>query len=189
MKRIILMLCCVLFSWNASALEVAGVKPADSVTLGDRVLVLNGAGLRTRFFFKVYVAALYLPAKQTAADTIITADDHPYRIALHMLRDLGEKRFLDAFIEAIDENHTKAEMETMHDQIMQMTDIFQRVKDVHSGDVITMDYSPGKGTRIAVNGVEYGTVAGEMFHRALLKIWLGTHPVQSDLKAALLGEK
>ena len=182
------MVCGVLFSWNASALEVAGVKPADSVTIGNRVLVLNGAGLRTRFFFKVYVAALYLPARQTGANMIIAADD-PYRIALYMLRDLGEQRFLDAFIEAIDANHTKAEMEMLHDQIMQMTDIFQRVKDVHSGDVITMDYSPGKGTRIAVNGVEYGTVSGEMFHRALLKIWLGTHPVQGDLKAALLGGK
>lgn len=188
MKRIILMMCCVLFSWNASALEVAGVKPADSVTLGNRVLVLNGAGLRTRFFFKVYVAALYLPARQSSADAIITADD-PFRISLSMLRDLGEQRFLDAFIEAIGANHTKAEMEMLHDQIMQMTGIFQRVKDVHSGDVITLDYASGKGTRIAVNGVDYGAVAGNMFHRALLKIWLGTHPVQADLKAALLGGK
>ena len=188
MKKMILMMCYVLFSWNANALEVAGVKPADSVTLGKQVLLLNGAGLRTRFFFKVYVAGLYLPAKQTAADAIITADD-PFRISLYMLRDLGEKRFLDAFIEAIDENHTKAEMGMLHDQIMQMTDIFQRVKDVHSGDLITMDYSPGNGTRIAVNGVDYGTIAGAMFHRALLKIWLGSHPVQADLKSALLGGK
>lgn len=182
------MMCCVLFSWNASALEVAGVKPADSVMLGNQVLLLNGAGLRTRFFFKVYVAALYLPAKQSAADAIITADE-PQRIALYMLRDLGEKRFMDAFLEAIEANHTKTEMAMMNDQIKQMSGIFHLVQDVHSGDLIAMDYVPGTGTQISVNGVTYGTIVGEMFHRALLKIWIGTHPVQSDLKAELLGGK
>jgi len=77
----------------------------------------------------------------------------------------------------------------LHDQIKQMTDIFKLVQDVHSGDVITMDYLPSVGTEIAVNGVTYGTIAGGMFHRALLKIWLGSEPVQADLKAALLGGK
>jgi hypothetical protein len=188
MKKILLLVCCFLLSLNASALEVAGVKPADSVTLGNQVLVLNGAGLRSKFFFKVYVAALYLPEKETAADAIITADE-PQRIALYMLRDLGEKRFMDAFIEAIEANHSKAEMAMLNDQITQMRNIFHLVEDVHSGDLITMDYVPGIGTQISVNGVTYGTIVGEMFHRALLKIWIGTHAVQADLKAALLGGK
>jgi hypothetical protein len=186
MKKILLLVCGLLLSWNANALEVAGVKPADSVTLGNQVLVLNGAGLRSKFFFKVYVAALYLPEKQTSADGIITADE-PQRIALYMLRDLGEKRFMDSFIEAIEANHTKAEMAMLHDQIKQMSDIFHLVEEVHSGDIIAMDYVPGTGTQISVNGVTYGTIVGEMFHHALLKIWIGTHAVQADLKAALLG--
>jgi len=106
-----------------------------------------------------------------------------------MLRDLGQKRFLNAFLEAIEANHTKAEMAMMDDQIRQMSDIFHQVQDIRSGDVITMDYLPSIGTQISVNGVTYGTIVGEMFHRALLKIWLGSEPVQSDLKAALLGRK
>lgn len=181
-------MCCALYNWNANALEVAGVKPADSVTLGNQVLLLNGAGLRTKFFFKVYVAALYLPEKQASADAIITADE-PQRIALYMLRDLGEKRFMNAFIEAIEANHSKAEMAMLDDQIEQMRNIFHLVEDVHSGDLIAMDYVPGIGTQISVNGVTYGTIVGEMFHRALLKIWIGAHAVQADLKAAMLGGK
>lgn len=35
---------------NVQAAEVAGVKLADSIHLGSRDLVLNGAGLRTKFF-------------------------------------------------------------------------------------------------------------------------------------------
>jgi len=188
MKKILLLICCLLLSWNAGAVEVAGVKLADSVNVGNQDLVLNGAGLRTKFFFKVYVAALYLPAKQTDASAIITAAD-PQRIALFMLRDLGQKRFLNAFLEAIEANHTKAEMAMMDDQIRQMSDIFHQVQDIRSGDVITMDYLPSIGTQISVNGVTYGTIVGEMFHRALLKIWLGSEPVQADLKAELLGGK
>ena len=186
MRKILFLICGLLVSWNVNAMEVAGVKPADSVTLGNQVLMLNGAGLRSKFFFKIYVAALYLPEKQTSADAIITADE-PQRIALYMLRDLGEKRFMDAFIEAIEANHSKAEMAMLHDQLKQMSDIFHLVEEVHSGDLIVMDYVPGTGTQISVNGVTYGTIEGEMFHHALLKIWIGTHAVQADLKAELLG--
>ena len=175
-------------SVNASALEVAGVKLADSVNVGNQDLVLNGAGIRTKYFFKVYVAALYLQNKKTSEKAII-ADENPQRIALYMVRDVGEKKFLNAFIEAIEANHTKAEMARMDDQIKQMSDIFHLVQDLHEGDVITMDYLPSIGTQITVNGVTYDTITGEMFHRALLKIWLGPEPVQANLKAALLGGK
>ena len=37
----------------ASAFEVAGVKLADKAKLGSSELLLNGAGIRTRVFFKV----------------------------------------------------------------------------------------------------------------------------------------
>jgi hypothetical protein len=70
-----------------------------------------------------------------------------------------------------------------------MSDIFHLVGGVSSGDVITMDYLPSIGTQISVNGVTYGMIPGGMFHRALLKIWLGTEPVQADLKSELLGGK
>jgi hypothetical protein len=188
MKKILLMFCCVLLSWNASALEVAGVMVADSVHLGNRDLVLNGAGIRTRFFFKVYVAVLYLPVKQTAANVII-ADENPQRIALHMLRDLSEEKLLHAFLDAIEANHTKAEMTMLEPQLKQMTGIFHQVKEVKPGDVITMDYLPASGMQISVNGVAHGTIAGDMFHRAMLKVWLGEDPVQDNLKLQLLGGK
>ncbi|MBP7668921.1 MAG: chalcone isomerase family protein, partial [Burkholderiaceae bacterium] len=41
------------------AAEVAGVKLQEKVSVGGKDLVLNGAGVRTRMVFKVYVAALY----------------------------------------------------------------------------------------------------------------------------------
>ncbi|MEO8343862.1 MAG: chalcone isomerase family protein, partial [Gallionella sp.] len=102
MKRIFVLLCCLFLSWNVNALEVSGVQLADSAHLGTSDLVLNGAGLRTKLFFKVYVAALYLTQKQTVANAII-ADENPQRVALHMLRNLSDEQLLNAFNEAIAE--------------------------------------------------------------------------------------
>ena len=50
-----------------AAAEVAGVKVPDIVTVAGQTLRLNGAALRQRVFFRIYVAALYLPAKQTTS--------------------------------------------------------------------------------------------------------------------------
>ncbi len=55
----------------ALAAEVAGVKVDERIKLESSELVLNGAGLRTKAFFKVYVAGLYLAAKKTSADDVL----------------------------------------------------------------------------------------------------------------------
>ncbi len=190
MKKILLWIGCVLLFLftNVQAAEVAGVKLADSVHVGSRDLVLNGAGLRTKLFFKVYVAALYLTEKQTAANAII-ADGNLQRVALHMLRNLSDEQLLNSFNEAIAANHTKAEMTVLEAPLKQMTEIFHVVKEIKVGDVITLDYLPGSGTQISVNGAAHGTIAGDIFHHALLKIWLGENPVQDSLKLKLLGGK
>jgi hypothetical protein len=69
MNRLILplMLCTQL----ALAAEVAGVKVDERVKLGSSELQLNGAGIRTRLFFKVYVGALYLPERKSSAIEVL----------------------------------------------------------------------------------------------------------------------
>ena len=186
MKKIMLMLAGLLLSWNVNALEVAGVQLPDKAQVGNETLQLNGAGIRTKWFFKVYVSALYLPQKQTSAETII-ADGKVHRIALHMLRGLGSKRLYGAFSEAIEANQTPAELAAMDAQLKQMAQIFDAVHEVKEGDVITLDYLPGNGTLISVNGTARGTIAGADFNRALLRIWLGSKPAQDDLKKEMLG--
>ena len=186
MKKILLLLCAVLLSGNAAAKEFAGVDLADSVQLGAQTLVLNGAGIRTKFFFKIYVGALYLPQKQASAAAII-ADEHEHRMALHILRELGGEKLFNAFNEAIVATQTPAGLAAMDAQLKQMGQIFDAVHEVKPGDVITLDYLPASGTQVSVNGTARGTIAGSVFNRALLQIWLGDKPVQADLKKGLLG--
>lgn len=60
------MVCASMFSLSAGAdtVTVSGVKLDDSVQVGSQSLKLNGAGVRYKVFFKVYVAALYLPEEK-----------------------------------------------------------------------------------------------------------------------------
>lgn len=187
MRRIVFAAMLLLVAVPVRALEVGGVKLDESVQVGNASLQLNGAGIRTRFFFNIYVGALYLPQKQGEAAAII-ADERERRIAMHILHGLSSQKLFNAFYDAIKANHTEAELTSLGAQIRQMAQIFDAVKEVKPGDVIALDHLPGSGTQITVNGSVRGTIAGVEFSRALMKIWLGDKPVQDDLKKAMLGD-
>ena len=186
MKKILLLISCFFLSWNASALDFAGIQLAERMQVGDAVLQLNGGGIRTKLFFKIYVGALYLPQKQTSAEAII-ADEHERRIAMYILHELSGEKLFSAFSDAIESNHSAAELAALDAKIQQMKQIFEAVHEVKPGDIIMLDYLPDSGTRITVNGTERGIIAGADFNRALLKVWLGKNPVQDDLKKGMLG--
>lgn len=186
MKRFMLAVMFCVASLSVKAVEMEGVKLPDTALLGFQSLVLNGAGVRSKFFVKVYVAALYLPNKQSSAGFIIE-DERAHRIALHLLREVSGDKLFRAFYDAIESNHSYEERKAMKPQIEHMKQIFSAVGEVKQGDVITIDYLPSKGVQIGVNGSVLDSIPGKAFDRALLKIWLGKSPAQDDLKKALLG--
>jgi hypothetical protein len=184
-KLVVLFLLCL--TAQAYALELAGVKLDDRAQVGNATLQLNGAGVRTRLIFKVYVGALYLGEKKRSAAAVLD-DAGAKRVTLHMLRELSSGKLLKAFDKGMAANNTPAELAALDARIKEFSAIFHTVKEVAQGDVITLDYFPGEGTRIVVNGAEKGRVAGAEFNRALLKVWLGNEPVDEDLKKGMLGD-
>lgn len=171
------------------AAEVSGVKFADQVEAQGKQLVLNGAGLRRKFIFKVYAMALYLPARAATAEAAIGSTG-PKRIAIGMLRDVSAKTFSDALREGIDDNHSEAQVRAIEPQLKQLEAVMQKVGTAKEGMRIHLDWVPGAGTQVSIDGAQAGApIAGEDFYRALLRIWLGPHPVQDNLKRALLGAK
>ena len=170
--------------FSAHAAEVAGVKIPDE----DQKLVLNGAGLRKRAFFQVYVIGLYLPEKKTAAADAIGAAG-PKRVLIHMMRDVGADQFGSALADGMKDNVSEAEMKALEPRVKQLQAIMLAMKEAKQGMRITLDWTPA-GTAVTIDGKPAGQpIPGEDFYRALLKIWLGEKPVQDDLKKALLGEK
>ncbi len=173
-------------SLPALAREVADVRIDETAQVGGQALLLNGAGVRTRIIFDIYVAALYLPQQSRQADEVL-ADARARRMALHVLYSMSSGKLMDAFKAAIEANHSTAELAALDASLQKFYAIFREIPSVNKGDVIRLDYVPDIGTRVSVNGMERGMVAGAAMNRALMRIWLGGHPVQEDLKKALLG--
>ena len=56
-----------------------------------------------------------------------------------------------------------------------------------SGDTVDLDFVDG-ATRISLNGQAKGQpIAGEDFYAAVMRIYIGEHPADRDLKEGLLG--
>ncbi len=181
----------LMFLWSsllalpASALEVAGVNVAEKARVGASELVLNGAGIRTRVIFKVYVGALYLAEKKSAAADVVALAGAK-RVALTLLRDLSAEQLKEAFDEGMKANSSDAEIETLKPRVAELLALFT---DGKKGDLIALDFLPGSGTVVSLNAAARGKpIPGEDLYRALLRIWLGDKPVDGDLKKGLLGQ-
>lgn len=171
---------------SANALEVKGVKVDEKVQVGGNALVLNGAGIRTKMVFKVYVAALYLTQKQTDANAVIS-DTGNKRVSMHFLRDLSAEALLKGMNEGFTDNNSAAEMAAIEPQMKLFRDMMTSAKEVKKGDVIVLDFTSA-GTQVNINGKSLGQVEGGTFNQALLRVWLGGNPVDVSLKKAMLGQ-
>jgi len=184
--RILAFLALALVASSVPAADVAGVRLPDTAQVESRDLVLNGAGLRRRFIFKVYVVGLYLPEKKRAAAEVL-AQPGPKRVSLHMLRDVGAQTFSEALVEGLKANQSDAEYQALEPRVRALEAIMAQVKEAKKGMTIALDWTGG-ATRVLVDATPVGEpIAGEDFYRALLRIWLGERPVQDDIKSALLG--
>lgn len=183
------LLICVLFGvmlavQSVAAREIAGVAVPESVSLENKVLVLNGAGIRKKLFMKIYVCALYLSAKRTTASEVL-ADPEAKRIVMSFLyKEVGVERQVEGWKKGFRDNNSAEELKGLQDRINLFNSLFTTVR---KGDVIRFDYVPEEGTQVWFNDTLNGTVPGEDFFAALLKIWLGPKPAQADLKDAMLG--
>jgi long-chain acyl-CoA synthetase len=174
----------LLLASGALAADVGGVKLDDKVSVGGHELTLNGAGIRTRAIFKVYVGSLYLPAKASSLDAVLAKS--PRRIQLDLLRDLSGDQLAEAVNDGLADNNSPAEVEAVKAQTAEFIGLLKSMGALKEGSVVTLDFIDG-ATRIGFDGAAKGSVAGEAFNRALTRIWLGDKPVQADLKKAMLG--
>ncbi|CAB3744130.1 hypothetical protein LMG1866_05988 [Achromobacter ruhlandii] len=169
----------------AADMDVAGVRLPAQLSEGGHALVLNGAGLRTKFVVKVYVAALYASARSQDAATLINSND-PRRMRLQLLRDVDSKSLDAALQEGLRDNTPKQELAALQPSAARLSALMAEIGSAREGDVIDLDFD-ARGVTITDNGKQRGRIDDPAFGRALLRVWLGNDPAQSSLKKALLG--
>jgi len=175
-----------LASFPAASVTIDDIEIPDTLTVADEgpALVLNGAGIREKLFLDIYIGALYLPAKSSDAQAILSAPG-PACVAMHFLyKQVSKEKITDAWEDGLAANKTTTEMQAIQPQLEKFNALF---RTMHKGEVIRICYLPGAGTEVRINGERRGKVEGETFFHALLAIWLGTHPVSNDLKQGMLG--
>ena len=180
--------CFAVLATPSIAATLEGQRFDDSARVTNQDLALNGLGLRSMLFIKVYVAGLYLE-ERASTFRVIANMPGPKRLQLRMLRKAGADDFIEALVEGFEDNTSKAELVQLSARMQQLTQSINAIGSVVTGDSLNFDFVPGEGTLITVNGVKKGTVIkGADFYNAVLKIFVGEYPMDEGLKAALLGK-
>jgi Chalcone isomerase-like len=168
----------------ASAADVAGVKMDDKTTVNGQNLVLNGAGLRKKFFIKVYVGGLYLPAKMSNPAAIL-ASDTPRRMVMHFLYGVSKDQMCEAWQEGLDANTPNSSAEVKGG----FKTLCSLMEPIPKGNRLVVTYVPGTGTVVEVNGKVKGTIPGKATADAIVATWIGPKPAMGDdFKNAVLGK-
>ncbi|MGK5026899.1 chalcone isomerase family protein [Janthinobacterium sp. RB2R34] len=179
---------CAALALPALAVEVGGVKLDDTVQLANQPLKLNGAGVRYKLIFKVYTIALYLPEKKSQLAEILALPG-PRRLEIVMLRDISSDDLGKSFMEGLNRSSDQADRTRLLSQTMQLGSMFEMVPGLKKGDMLTVDWVPEEGTVCRLNGKQLGEKVPDLaFYNALLKIWIGAHPADMQLRSHLLGE-
>jgi hypothetical protein len=170
-----------------AAVDIKGAKFADTYQLGNQSLSLNGAGVRVKLIVDVYAAGLYVPKKEHAVAALLS-EAGPKSMQIVLLRNLTGETFADAMVAGFKKNNSEADVAKFQAKMEEIRNMMLTFGEVKKGTVIHIDHLPGAGTHVLVDGVQKGgEIVGDDFFAALLKIWLGPSPVDSDLKEALLG--
>lgn len=183
MKRVAILLLVFGFvtpiAWTKS---LAGVTMDDTVMVNGTNLKLNGLGLRKKLWIKVYVGGLYLEHPTTNAEKASSSKEVKKMVMRFMTNKATKSKMDGGWDEGFEENY--AHFDAIKARVEKFKSFFGDMKD---GDVVEMTLIPGKGTTVVINGTEKGTIEGDDFQEALVRVWVGPEPPTDSFKEGLLG--
>jgi len=168
---------------------IAGVRFEPQVQLAGQALQLNGTGLRAVAWLKGYAAGLYL-AQPAASPEVVVAQPGAKRLQLRLLMDVPVAEFVKAFHKGVERNTPADQQAGLAERMARFDALLQPLGKVKKGDLVNLDLLPGQGMLFWHNGRQLGpAIPGDDFYAALLRIFIGEHPVDDALKAGLLGQR
>jgi len=188
MKKIIAAFIIFLIPMMVFPKEIGGKIMPDKLKVGETKLILNGAGIVTKYFIgiKVYAVGLYLVKKSQKFKQILKADK-AMAIRMHFIYDDIEKeKIIDSWKEGFPKNISEKKLKALKSKIKKFISFFS--KDNTEDDIYQFEYIPGTGTKVFINKKLKGTIKGLDFKYALFAIWLGKEdPRDDDVREEMLG--
>ncbi len=186
MNKTLIAVCLYLGTACANAAELSGVSVEDEIkTDSGQTLLLNGLGLREKFWVDVYVGSLYLTQKSSDVAEILSRPG-PWRVQVDVVyKEVDREKLIKAWREGFEKNQSTETLARLQPRIEQFYGYFD--SNVAAKEQYAFDYQPGEGVRVSRNGKALGNIEGDDFKNALLEIWLGNHPADKKLKKGMLG--
>jgi len=166
--------------------EISGITMPDEFSADGQELVLNGAGVREKFFMDIYVGGLYLQEKASSAADIIKAES-PMTIRLHIVSGLVSSEKMSKATREGFEKATGNDLSGIADKVERFIALFNK-EEITKQDVFEFIYQPDRGVKVYKNEKHLDTLKGKDFKEALFGIWLSDDPVQESLKEGMLGK-
>lgn len=183
-----LVLSCALFAFGpAHAADPVGAwQPTLETAVGT--LQLNGAGLRMQGANGLYTAGLYLEHKQGTPEAVLGYTGAK-QLKVVMLHEASAAEMGELLAGAMVANASDEELLRLAPVLFHLGEMFGEQKKLAAGDSFQIDWQPGLGTVISVNGLPQGERFSqpELFN-VMLRMWLGKQPADGALKNALLGQ-
>ncbi len=166
--------------------EVGKVRLPLELMYNKKNLLLNGAGIRSKWFFDIYTIGLYLNKKSSDAQSIIDADESMGVRFEVTSKLLSREKFASAFEEGFQKS-TNGNIAQYRSRIEKFFNFMH--DEIRVGNVYDVIYHKGEGTTIYFEGEKRGTIKGLDFKKALIGVWLSDLPANKRLKKELLGLK
>jgi TonB family protein len=166
--------------WSLFSLSAETVKLEDGSQLE-----LKGIGLAQEFKTDIYIGALYAPVGYESLE-LIKDYTTPKRILVRYVADNYSYRKVSRhFKERIAMNMAREEWQPLTREIVTFSNIFKQ--NFQAGDEIRMDFIPGKGTSIYLNGVLFETISNPEFINLIINSWTGSVPPTKAFKEGITG--
>lgn len=165
---------------------ILGVCSLSTLNAMPSDLVLNGEGVREKFFVDIFQMSLYLKEKKSDARYIIDAND-TMNVQLKIVSSLINTTTMQEGILDCFKNEAEGDLSLIKPELDTFLSIFK--EELGKNDVYDFTYVPGVGTHVYKNSALKETISGLDFKKAFFSIWLGKKTDHAKLRDGLLGKK
>ena len=162
---------------------VVHASEADRLRQADFPAQAHGLALKNQTVFTylwadVYAAALYAPQTVSARQT--WDSQQPLRLVLYYFRDIDRNDVIKAATATLERQQARPRLRIEVDQL------HASFRNIRSGDRYALDFRPGRGLNLEINGQVVFSSRNDALARAYLGIWLAPKGLSDDLRGKLL---